>query len=94
MIDWMNPSDDVLHAKRVGYHEGVNECEEYVNELKTEIAKQTAELRNVSTQRDALLGRLQWCNVNGGMAYILTGVDCYGISKLMQEAVEAAKEGA
>jgi hypothetical protein len=38
MIDWMSPSDDILEAKRVGYHEAMAECEEKIAELKEQVA--------------------------------------------------------
>lgn len=33
MIDWINPSQDVLEAKRIGYNEGVNSLENEMAEL-------------------------------------------------------------
>jgi len=40
-IDWMNPSDDILEARRIGYEEGINAndsdrmtFQEYMNELR------------------------------------------------------------
>ncbi|HUW99418.1 MAG TPA: hypothetical protein VMY35_00430, partial [Phycisphaerae bacterium] len=37
-IDWMNPSDDVVEAKRIGYEEGLAEAEEQIASLNTGLA--------------------------------------------------------
>ncbi len=37
MIDWINPSDDILEAKRVGYQNGLAEKEDEIAGLESEI---------------------------------------------------------
>jgi hypothetical protein len=37
MIDWLNPSDDILEARRIGYEEGVNAGYEVAGSLHAEI---------------------------------------------------------
>ena len=37
MIDWMNPSDDVLDARRIGYQEAMQECAENAEALRAEL---------------------------------------------------------
>ena len=46
MIDWMNPSNDVCEAKRIGYNEGRAECEE--------------ELATLTRRVEELEGVLRW----------------------------------
>jgi len=38
MIDWLNPSDDVLAARRVGYEEGVRYADERMDALEADLA--------------------------------------------------------
>ena len=39
MIDWLNPSEDILEAKRVGYHEAAREWGEELADLQAEIER-------------------------------------------------------
>lgn len=44
MIDWMNPSDDILEAKRIGYDEAVAKCEDAIKAMQEGIGHRVTEL--------------------------------------------------
>jgi len=47
-----------------------------------------------AAEQRALLKRLQWCNVNSGMAYILMGVEYGQIGRVLREAASTARREA
>lgn len=54
MIDWMNPSDDVIEAKRIGYNEGIAQNADVIQRQDDEIACLTAELAACSRDHQAM----------------------------------------
>ena len=38
MIDWLNPSEDILEAKRIGYEEAMSQLEERERQIEAEAA--------------------------------------------------------
>jgi len=47
MIDWLNPSNDVVEAKRIGYEEGVKYADEQMEEIQAELEAAKAENANL-----------------------------------------------
>jgi hypothetical protein len=41
-------------------------------------------------EREAVCGRLEWCNVNGGQAYVLLGVGAYELNRFLMAAGDVA----
>ena len=50
-IDWMNPSGDVIEAKRIGYEEGLAERDEDLAEVQAENERLRAALRDIGGAR-------------------------------------------
>jgi len=52
MIDWMNPSDDVLDARRIGYQEAMQECAENAESLRAELAEKDKRIEELKLEME------------------------------------------
>jgi hypothetical protein len=61
MIDWMNPSEDVVEAKRVGWHEGYDACNaEYTDEISAAAATVSRQQRIIEILQDVISDHLAY----------------------------------
>jgi hypothetical protein len=59
MIDWSNPSDDVMEARRIGYQEGWLAGEEVARELEDRLVGEAqAAIAVITKERNELLLRI------------------------------------
>ena len=65
MIDWMNPSDDVLDARCIGYQEAMQECAENAEALRAEVAgaeRVIQDLQSFAAKKDKRIEELKSAN--------------------------------
>ena len=62
MIDWMNPSDDVLDARRIGYQEAMQECAENAESLRAELRETKVALGLAHDTEEVLVAKLADAN--------------------------------
>lgn len=63
MIDWLNPSDDIIVARRVGYAEGIMARDEELAELTAERDALEAELATIRRRWNHVAGLAQTMGV-------------------------------
>ena len=91
-IDWMNPSDDVVEAKRIGYEEGLAEAEEQIASLNTGLADHERMLDIVESDLAAeVVAAAELADGRMGLARLVVAA---GFARSNSEAMRLVEQGA